>query len=695
MNLNMDVKYIKGVGPVRAELLDKELGIKTVGDLLYHFPYRYIDRTEVHRISELVEDMPYVQLKGQIFDITSEGEGRKKRLRATFSDGSGWVDLIWFNQIKFVEKNLKCNKTYLLLGKPAMWNGRFSIAHPEMDDAEKVNTMDGTLQALYHTTDRMKKSALGSKQMQDIISAALEVDKTPLQEVLPQQILMEHDLMPLDQAIRVLHRPTSANLLAQATNRMKFEELFFLQLSLLQSAKSQAEKNAGLKCERIGKYFNDFFHTYLPFPLTEAQKRVVREIRSDMRGPYQMNRLLQGDVGSGKTIVALLTCLIAIDNGYQATIMAPTEILAEQHYASILPLVEGLGLRVALLTGNVKGKQRKQILDDLKGGNLDILIGTHALIEPTVVFNNLGIAIIDEQHRFGVKQRAMLWSKNVHPPHILVMTATPIPRTLAMTVYGDLDVSIIDELPPGRKPITTLHYHELDRPKLYDGIRYQLQMGVQVYFVYPLIAESEKIDLKNLEEGFVNLETAFPEYQIGKVHGKMLPAEKDAVMQDFKQGKYHILVSTTVIEVGVNVPNAAVMVVENAERFGLSQLHQLRGRVGRGENKSYCILMTKNKLAENTQKRIAVMTETQDGFVIAEEDMKLRGPGDIDGTQQSGLPINLKIAHLVRDVGVMEKARECAKKMLLLDPQHTLPANAVMWNHLKEMKKESNFSEIS
>ena len=695
MNLNMDVKYIKGVGPVRAELLDKELGIRTVGDLLYHFPYRYIDRTEVHRIAELVEDMPYVQLKGQIFDIVAEGEGRKKRLRATFSDGTGWIDLIWFNQIKFVEKNLKCNKTYLLLGKPAMWNGRFSIAHPEMDDAEKVNAMDGTLQAMYHTTERMKKSALGSKQMQDIISAALDIDKTPLQEVLPGQILSEHNLMGLDEAIRVLHRPTSAGLLAQATNRMKFEELFFLQLGLLQSAKVQAEKNMGLKCLKIGKYFNDFFHKHLPFPLTEAQKRVVREIRSDMRGPYQMNRLLQGDVGSGKTIVALLTCLIAIDNGYQATIMAPTEILAEQHYTSISPLVEGMGLRVALLTGNVKGKQRKQILADLKGGNLDILIGTHALIEPTVEFKNLGIAIIDEQHRFGVKQRAMLWSKNVCPPHILVMTATPIPRTLAMTVYGDLDVSIIDELPPGRKPITTLHYHEMDRPKLYDGIRYQLQMGVQVYFVYPLIAESEKIDLKNLEEGFVNLEAAFPEYRIGKVHGKMLPAEKDAVMQDFKQGKYHILVSTTVIEVGVNVPNAAVMVVENAERFGLSQLHQLRGRVGRGENKSYCILMTKNKLAENTQKRIAVMTETQDGFVIAEEDMKLRGPGDIDGTQQSGLPINLKIAHLVRDVSVMEKARECAKKMILSDPEHRLPANAMMWNHLKGMKRESNFSDIS
>ncbi len=691
----MDVKYIKGVGPIRAELLNKELGIRTVGDLLYHFPYRYIDRTEIHSIAQLMEDMPYVQLKGQIFDIVTEGEGRKKRLRASFSDGTGWIDLVWFNQIKSIEKGLKYDKNYLLLGKPVMWNGRFSIAHPDIEDADKVNAKDGTLQALYHTTDRMKKSALGSKQLQDIISSALDIGNISLEDFLPSQLVKQHELMSLDLAIRTLHRPTSAALLAKATNRMKFEELFLLQLQLLKTANANSKKNIGLKCERIGDYFYSFFYNYLPFSLTDAQKRVIREIRADMRGPYQMNRLLQGDVGSGKTIVALLTCLIAIDNGYQTTIMAPTEILAEQHYSLISPLVKGLEINVALLTGNVKGAKRKEILSQLKGGTLNILIGTHALIEPKVEFKNLGIAIIDEQHRFGVKQRAMLWSKNVCPPHILVMTATPIPRTLAMTVYGDLDVSIIDELPPGRQPVTTLHYHEMDRQKLFEGIHYQLSMGVQVYFVYPLIAESEKIDLKNLEEGYINLQEVFSEYKIGKVHGKMLPAEKDEVMNDFKNGNYQILVSTTVIEVGVNVPNAAVMVIENAERFGLSQLHQLRGRVGRGNLKSYCILMTKDKLSENTKRRIQVMTETTDGFIIAEEDMRLRGPGDIDGTQQSGLPINLKIAHLIKDVNIMEKARNAAKQILQADPQYNLSANSMLWKRLNEIKKDAVFSDIS
>jgi len=693
--LSTDIKYIKGVGPIKADILRRELDIHTVGDLFYHFPYKYIDRSEIHRICDLEEDMPYVQLKGNIVDITTEGEGRKKRLKATFTDGTGWVDLVWFNQVKYIEKKLKFNKTYILLGKPSMWNNRFTIAHPEIEESEKSAVTKGALQSLYHTTDKMKSANLGSKQIHEIICSAFDNLKPIITEILPEGIIKSNHFLYRYDAIKSLHFPQSSQEVAAAMQRMKFEELFFLQLSILASSVDSKVKEKGLPCLRIGKFFNIFYKHHLPFPLTEAQKRVIREIRHDMRGEIQMNRLLQGDVGSGKTIVALFACLIAIDNGYQAAIMAPTEILAKQHYNAVSELLTKIGVRVELLTGNIKPSVRKRILEDLFGGDIDIIIGTHALIEPTVVFKNLGIAIIDEQHRFGVKQRALLWEKNITPPHILVMTATPIPRTLAMTVYGDLSVSIIDELPPGRKPVVTIHYHENNRAKLYDGIRHQLRMGVQVYFVFPLIAESEKIDLKNLEDGVENLKQAFPEFKIGKVHGKMPPEEKDAVMLAFKNKEYHILVSTTVIEVGVNVPNAAVMVIENAERFGLSQLHQLRGRVGRGENKSYCVLMTKSQLSENTKRRIQVMTETNDGFCIAEEDMRLRGPGDIDGTQQSGLPINLKVAHLIKDVAIMEQARIFAKEVLSKDPQKQLPEHAAMWNRLRQINKKEKFSSIS
>lgn len=695
--LQTDIKYLKGVGPQRAKLLSEELHVLTVGDLLYCFPYKYIDRSVVHTIGSLAEGMSYVQLRGQIVAKNVQGEGRKKRLVAVFSDGTGCVELVWFNQVAALERNLQYAKTYLLLGKPTAFNGRVTIAHPEMESAEEAARHPLTMQAHYHTSERMKRSGFTSRLMSSLVAHAFEaLGGKPVPETLPEYLLAAHGLEPLDAALRAIHFPPAADALPPAVRRLKFEELFFLQLDILQYSHNRKIRYAGFTFPRVGDLFHRFYHDFLPFSLTGAQKRVIKEIRRDLGSGRQMNRLLQGDVGSGKTMVALLCCLLALDNGYQACLMAPTEILAEQHFASIRDAVRGLPVEVALLTGNVKGKAREDVLRRAADGSLHILVGTHALIEPSVGFLNLGFAVIDEQHRFGVKQRARLWQKNVRPPHVLVMTATPIPRTLAMTVYGDLDVSVIDELPPGRKPVQTVHYRQRDRARLYQGMRYQLGLGRQAYVVYPLIEENEKQNLRDLQTGFSHLVDAFPGFHVGMVHGRMKPADKEAAMSAFKRRETDILVSTTVIEVGVNVPNASVMVIENAENFGLAQLHQLRGRVGRGSDQAYCILMTKDALSEHSQRRMQIMVDTTDGFVIAEEDMKLRGPGDLEGTAQSGMPFDLKIANVVKDLDLMALAREEAARVLESDPYGKLPQNAMLWARLARLKKEKvNFSAIS
>ena len=694
--LSQDVKYLKGVGPNRAKLLLDELQVATVRDLLYVLPYKYIDRSVIHTIRDLVDDMPYVQLRGRLLDIETEGMGRKRRLKAVFTDGTGYLDLVWFNSIKIMEKNLRVDQVYLILGKPSSFNGRMSIVHPEMEKAEEAKLVGRTMQPHYHTTEKMKRAAFSSRLISDLVHNAFERLPQELPETLPSYLIKEHQLMSLGEALRIVHQPPSADALPAALHRLKFEELFYLQLEILRYSQNRKLNLAGFVFSTIGANFLTFYNERLPFSLTGAQKRVIKEIRRDMGIGRQMNRLLQGDVGSGKTMVALMCCLIAIDNGYQACLMAPTEILAEQHLATIRGFLGPMDVRVELLTGNVTGKNRREILQATADGEVKILVGTHALIEPTVVFNNLGLAVIDEQHRFGVKQRARLWEKNIRPPHVLVMTATPIPRTLAMTVYGDLDVSVIDELPPGRKPIQTLHYFDTDRGRLYDGINYQLALGRQIYVVYPLISESETTDLKNLEDGFLQMQEAFPQYKVGKVHGKMKPAEKEEAMRQFSTNETQILVSTTVIEVGVNVPNASVMVIEESQRFGLSQLHQLRGRVGRGAEQSYCILVTPRKLAETTRRRMQIMVDTTDGFEIAEEDMKLRGPGDLEGTAQSGMPFQLKVAHLVKDAPLMQQVRDIAGEILRQDPQQNLPQNAILWSQLRVLKRQqTDFSAIS
>ena len=694
--LAQDVKFLKGVGPSRAAVLRDEAGVSSFGDLLYFFPYKYIDRSVVYTISQLQEDMPYVQLKGHILDFATEGEGRKKRLKAVFTDGTGYVELVWFAGIKYVEKTLKVNQTYLLLGKPTSFNSRFSFAHPELEVVKEGESPNRGLQSTYHITDRMKRSGFTSKTIRELVARVFDVAGDRLAETLPPYFLEKHHLVSLPAALRQVHFPQSATALPDAQRRLKFEELFYLQLDILRYAKDRELSRAGFLFPRVGMAFMRFFKEKLPFELTGAQKRVIKEIRKDMVSGHQMNRLLQGDVGSGKTMVAFMACLIAIDNGFQACIMAPTEILAEQHLKTVQDWLDGLDVEAALLTGNVTGTRRKKVLDDLASGKIKLLVGTHALIEPTVHFLNLGLAVIDEQHRFGVRQRARLWVKNTVVPHVLVMTATPIPRTLAMTVYGDLDVSVIDELPPGRKPVKTLHYYTENHAKLYDGIRHEIKAGRQVYFVFPLIEENEKSDLKNLELGYEHLLKVFPEFHIGKIHGRMKPAEKEQAMREFAANRTNILVSTTVIEVGVNVPNASVMVIEDANRFGLAQLHQLRGRVGRGAEQSYCILVTKRQLSENTRRRMAVMVETNDGFEIAEEDMRLRGPGDIEGTQQSGLPFELKIANIVKDSPLLAEAREAARELLNNDPYEKLPQNDVIWTQLRRLKKQiANFSAIS
>lgn len=695
--LYQDITYLKGVGPARAKLLMSELGIKDVRDLLYTFPYKYIDRTVVHRVADIHEGMPYVQLRGKILSYEMEGTGRKLRLKALFSDGTGCVEFVWFNAFKHIEATHKPGHEYVVLGKPSFYNGHISFAHPEIESSDKFKPGAYAFQPHYHTTDRMKRHFLTSRVMGELMHTAFQnLPENEPSETLPDYLIARYRLAPLAQAIRTVHFPQDTTGLTQAERRMKFDELFFLQLDILRYAKNRKLKFRGFVFAKVGNFFMQFYKEKLPFELTDAQKRVVKEIRADMASGRQMNRLLHGDVGSGKTMVALMACLIAADNGFQSCLMAPTEILAEQHYATLARMTDGISIRIELLTGNVKGKRRETVLKGLADGSVHLLVGTHALIEPSVNFLNLGLVIIDEQHRFGVEQRAKLWTKNVHPPHILVMTATPIPRTLAMTVYGDLDVSVIDQLPAGRKPIRTLHYYAEHADKLYEGMRRELQKGRQVYVVYPLIEESERSDLKNLEDGYATMCEAFPDYKVGKLHGKMKPQEKEAAMQAFLRKETQILVSTTVIEVGVNVPNATVMVVQDAERFGLAQLHQLRGRVGRGGDQSYCILVTGYKLSQTTRRRISVMTETTDGFRIAEEDLKLRGPGDLEGTLQSGLPFDLKIAQVVRDADLLQVAREAAAEVLRLDPNENLPQHSMIWATLRQTRGKSiNFSAIS
>ena len=741
--LSQDIMYLTGVGPNRKKLLSAELGIETYGDLLEYYPYKYVDRSKIYKVSELTGDMPFVQVVGRIlsFETFDMGPGRE-RVVAHFSDGTGIMDLVWFNGGKYARQNYKIGQDYMVFGRPSVFNNRIQVQHPEMEAPPSPST-EGALQGVggfrpyYNTTDRMKKQSLASRNMEKLVRNLLEKLKDPLPETIPDFITTRLHLMDRDHALRTIHYPQNAKELEKARVRLKFEELFYVQLNILRYASDQRRKYRGYVFNRIGTVFNTFYYDHLPFHLTGAQKRVMHEIRRDLASGRQMNRLLQGDVGSGKTLVALMAMLIAVDNGFQACMMAPTEILAEQHLTTIAELLKGMDVRVELLTGIVKGKKRQEILDGLLDGSVHILVGTHAIIEDTVQFRQLGMVVIDEQHRFGVAQRAKLWSKAPQKappsapegatidfsrpsarktieapsgavggasasvasgalPHILVMTATPIPRTLAMTLYGDLDVSVIDELPPGRKPIQTTHVFESRLASLYDGIRGQIRQGRQVYIVFPLIEESEKMDLKNLEQGFETLRQVFPEFRLSKVHGRMKPRDKEEEMQRFVRGETQILVATTVIEVGVNVPNASVMVIMDAQRFGLSQLHQLRGRVGRGADQSFCILVTNYKLSEVTRKRIDIMCQTNDGFRIAEADLKLRGPGDLEGTQQSGMAFDLKIADIARDGQLVQMARDEAQRIVDEDPTCNSAKYELLWHRLEQLHKTPvNWSAIS
>ena len=688
--------YVNGVGPTKKQILNKELGIMTFGDMLEYYPYKYVDRSRIYTISSLTQDMSFVQIKGRILSFETFQIGvKKKRLVAHFGDGTGVVDLVWFSGTQYITKNFKVGIDYIVFGKPTVFGGRFQFTHPEIEKAENLQLSQMGMQPYYVTTEKMKNAGLTSRSMEKIAKAILT--KMPeLPETLPDYITTPLHLVSRDTAVRNVHYPKSQQDMQKARERLKFEELFYVQLNILRYTANHRRKYKGYMLPRIGEHFREFFSKNLKFELTGAQKRVMHEIQADMNTGRQMNRLVQGDVGSGKTLVALMAMLIAVDNGFQACIMAPTEILAEQHLATVQEFLKGLDVKVELLTGIVKGKKRKEVLEQLVTGEIDIIVGTHALIEETVQFKNIGLAVVDEQHRFGVAQRAKLWAKNQNPPHILVMTATPIPRTLAMTIYGDLDVSVIDELPPGRKPIQTLHKYDNQTTSLFNGIRQQIGLGRQVYIVYPLITESEKIDLKNLEEGYEYLQKVFPEYKMSKVHGKMKPAEKEEEMQKFISGETQILVATTVIEVGVNVPNASVMVIMDAQRFGLSQLHQLRGRVGRGADQSYCILVTGHELAQETRRRMEIMTETNDGFRIAEADLKLRGPGDLEGTQQSGLAFDLKIADIARDGQLVQLARDEAQKIIDDDPECNSPHHAMLWRRLNELRKDDvDWAQIS
>jgi len=695
--LDQDIKFLPGVGPQRAELLKKELEIFTFNDLLYYFPYKYIDRTKFYKISEVTNNMPYIQLKGSIIRFETTGEGARQRLIAHFRDDSGVMELLWFQGVKWVKENIRPNIEYVLFGKPSIFNGKLNMIHPELEPVENKPISTGIFQAFYNTTENMKKKFMTSKALNKFQFALSSLIESKVHETLTPSLISRLKLMSLPVALKQVHFPENPISLKNALFRLKFEELFFIQLKILSLKHKREGAFKGFVFSQVGYNFNTFFNNYLPFELTNAQKKVIREIRKDMGSGKQMNRLLQGDVGSGKTLVALMTAMIAFDNGFQVCLMAPTEILAIQHYNSIKKMTDGLGISIALLTGSTRIAKRRVIHEQLEDGSLQLLIGTHALIEDTVSPQKLGLVIIDEQHRFGVAQRAKLWKKNEFtPPHILVMTATPIPRTLAMTVYGDLDVSVIDELPPGRKPIQTLHYYENRWSQVYDFIRSQVEVGRQVYVVYPLIKESEKLDLKNVENGYELLKQVFARYSISMVHGKMKPADKEAEMNLFKEGKTQIMVATTVIEVGVDVPNASVMVIESAERFGLSQLHQLRGRVGRGAEQSYCLLMSSYKISNESRKRLETMVRTNDGFEIAEVDLQLRGPGDMEGTQQSGIGFTLKIANLGRDGEILQHARNQASDILDDDPKLEKQENRILVHELLKMKNtEFNWSSIS
>lgn len=694
-----DIKYLPGVGPKRAELLQEELQATEYGDLLYYFPYKYIDRSKFYNITEISGDHQHIQLKGKISHFDLAGKGNKKRLVATFSDQTGIVELVWFRKINWIRQSLSVNKEYVVFGKPSWFNRKLNIVHPEMEEFEKYEKrIQKGLQPFYNTTEKLKKQYVNSRFISKLQNNLLMEAGDKIEETLPAYLLDQLKLQPLKKALLNIHFPKNYEELKKAQFRLKFEELFYIQLQIIHQKQIRLKKFDGYPFTEVGQLFHQFYEKNLPFQLTNAQKRVLKEIRKDLGSGKQMNRMLQGDVGSGKTLVALMSILIALDNGFQTCIMAPTEILASQHFESIQKFISNLGMNVRLLTGSTKKSERNLIHEQLQNGDLQLLIGTHALIEDTVQFKNLGLVVIDEQHRFGVVQRAKLWKKNVQPPHVMVMTATPIPRTLAMTLYGDLDVSVIDELPPGRKPIKTVHLYEAKRLRLYKFMKKMIAEGRQVYIVYPLIKESEKLDLRALEEGYDNISRNFPppEYAVSVVHGQMKPEEKEKAMNLFIKGVTHIMVATTVIEVGVDIPNASVMVIENAERFGLSQLHQLRGRVGRGQHQSYCVLMSSNKLSDEANKRLETMVRTNDGFEIAEADLKLRGPGAIEGTQQSGIPFDLKIANLSVDNEILIYARNLALEILEEDPELSKEENQVLKTELAKMKsKKSNYSVVS
>ena len=690
------IMYLPGVGPKKAEILRKEIEISSYEDLLFYFPYKYIDRSRFYKVAEINGDMPYIQLKGRILFFDTLGEGRTKRLIGKFTDGTGTIDLVWFKGISYVTDKIKPGVDYIIFGKPTEFGHVYNIAHPDIDPIDQVDQVANGLTPFYSTTERMKKAFLNSRAIQNLQYSLLSSLNWILPETLPDYLLNRIQMMPFQEAIRNIHFPESVDKLRKAQLRLKFDELFFIQLNILRTANQRKRKLKGIVFPSVGDAFNTFYKEYLPFELTNAQKRVVREIRVDMGSGRQMNRLLQGDVGSGKTLVALLAMLLAVDNHCQACMMAPTEILATQHYATVMEFLKDMNIRVTLLTGSTKKKERNRILPAIASGEIQIVIGTHALIEETVAFASLGLAIIDEQHRFGVEQRSRLWMKNSSVPHVLVMTATPIPRTLAMTLYGDLDVSVIDELPPGRKPIQTVHRYDNKKAQLYEFLRKEIRLGRQVYVVYPLIEGSEKLDYKNLEEGFETFKEVFPEYQVCMVHGKMKAADKESEMQKFISGEAQILMATTVIEVGVNVPNASVMVIESAERFGLSQLHQLRGRVGRGAEQSYCVLVSSYKLSNETRKRLEIMVNSHNGFEIAEADLRLRGHGDLEGTRQSGEGIDLKIANLASDGQILQYARDIAREVLDEDPDLLSETNRILNERLKILfARKVNWGMIS
>lgn len=697
--LSTDISYLKQVGPKRAELLNKELGIYTFEDLLYYFPYKYIDRTKFYKINQINTTQAYIQIQGQITGFHLEGKGRNQRLMARFADETGTIELVWFKGISWVQRTYQTNTNYIIFGKPYLFKGRLSIAHPEIDTPDTLNNQAyAGFQPQYSLTEKLRNNYFSSKTIWKLMENLLANVKSDIEEILPGYVLHKTRLISLKEALKYIHFPTGTDALKKAIHRLKFDELFFIQLNILMQRNARRKYFKGHIFSRVGDYVNNFYSHHLKFELTEAQKRVIKEIRKDLGSGKQMNRLLQGDVGSGKTLAALMAMLISLDNGFQSCIMAPTEILANQHFNTLSSMLEKLDIRIRLLTGSTRKKDREEIYTRLTAGELDIIVGTHALLEETVIFKNLGLVVIDEQHRFGVAQRAKLWKKNTQPPHVLVMTATPIPRTLAMTLYGDLDVSVIDEMPPGRKSITTIHYFDNKRLAMFGFLRKQIAEGKQIYIVYPLIKESEKLDLKDLEDGYEAISRAFPppDYVVTCVHGQMKPADKDAAMDLFVKGQAHILVATTVIEVGVDVSNASVMVIESAERFGLSQLHQLRGRVGRGADQSYCILMSSPKLSEEARKRIKTMCSTNDGFEIAEIDLRLRGPGDLEGTQQSGIPFDLRIANLGKDGQLLQYARNLVTDILDDDPELSSAENAILKKQLIAQKtNHTDWSVIS